>query len=147
MTREKDTVSPVDALAIAAILTEYCYLVDHGRAAECQLLFASKSTLTFGAGTSRPMTLAGIEAIRGFFQTRQTQTHVTTRHIASNFRVTARADGNIEADSILSLYRSEVAAHEPTAPVIADVHDVLSRSPDGLWQIETRVIAPIFVES
>jgi hypothetical protein len=147
MTRVNDAVPPVDALAIAAILVEYCYLVDHGRAAECPSLFAPNASLTFGAGTSKPITLAGIEAIRGFFENRQAQTHVTTRHIPSNFRMTARTDGKIEVDSILSLYRSEDAAHEPIAPVIADVHDVLSRSQDGFWKIETRVIAPIFVKA
>ena len=69
--------------ALSSKSLEFGYLVDHGRASECSTLFTPDAKLIFAAGSPRPGTIEGIEAIRAFLASRQAQLQVTTRHQAT----------------------------------------------------------------
>ena len=140
-------VSPGDALAITSLSAEFGHLVDHGRATECEALFTADSRLVFGPGTPKPGTLAGLEAIRAFLTARQAQTHVTTRHVASNFRAVRLEGGDLELRSLITVFRSDDESRQPSIGTVADIFEIFRRDPDGSWKILERVTIPIFVKS
>jgi hypothetical protein len=144
MIDNRGVVAPEDALAIAANIVEFAYLVDHGRATECERLFADDAKLTFGPGSPKPGTLDGIEAIKGFLAFRQAQTQVTTRHVMTNFRFMLADDGRISAYSLLTLFRSEDESRQPNVTFVADIDEIYSRQEDGKWRVQERLITPVF---
>ena len=142
-----DPIDPIDALAISSISAEFGYLVDHGRAAECEFLFTPDAKLVFGTGSPKPGTLAGIEAIRAFLVNRQSLTHVTTRHIATNFRFTPLDQGKVECQSLLTVFRSEDETRQPIVSVLCDITEIFLCDSTDTWKIEQRVTTPIFAKS
>ncbi len=130
--------------AIAAISSEFGYLVDHGRAAQAEELFAPDARLVFGPGTPKPGTLEGMEAIRAFLTNRQSQTQVTTRHVATNFRLTQEGP-NAVLESLLTVFRSDDAGRQPVVSVVAEIRELFTRNQAGDWQIQERATTPIFV--
>jgi ketosteroid isomerase-like protein len=136
--------SPETALAISACIIEFAYLVDHGHATACETLFTEDAQLTFGPGTPKPGTLAGIAAIRAFLGAREAQAHVTTRHTMGNIRLHQRESGEVEAQSVLTLFRSETAVKPPTVTFIADIDELYTKQPSGEWRIKERLITPVF---
>ena len=134
-----------ELLTLSGISAEFGYLVDHGRAVECAQLFASEAKLIFAAGSPKPGTFEGIEAIRGFLIARQAQTHVTTRHQATNFRM--QWDGGSEAtlDSLLTVFRSDDETRQPLVSVVVDIHEVFTQSTAGDWLIRERRTTPVFI--
>ena len=143
---DETTIPAADALAIANASAEFGYLVDHGRAEECAGLFTADAQLIFGPGSPKPGTLAGMEAIRGFLVARQAQTHVTTRHFASNFRMRQSASDTVEVESLLQVYRSDDASRLPVIGSVCDVLETYRRSAVGRWLIQQRTTLPIFVK-
>ena len=136
-----------ELLTLSRISAEFGYLVDHGRAGECVQLFALDAKLIFAAGSPKPGTLEGVEAIRGFLIARQAQTHVTTRHQATNFRM--HWDGGSEAtlDSLLTVFRSDDETRPPLVSVVADIHEVFIQSTPRDWLIRERRTIPVFIRS
>ncbi len=131
---------------VSAISSEFGYLVDHGRAIECAELFAPDARLVFGPGTPRPGTLEGVDAIRTFLSNRQAQTHVTTRHVATNFRMAAEGEG-VVLESLLTVFRSDDASRVPAVSVVAAVRERFTRTASGAWQIQERSTTPIFLHA
>ena len=142
-----DHISAADALAISSLSAEFGYLVDHGRATECESLFTPDARLIFGPGSPKPGTLAGLEAIRAFLVHRQSLTHVTTRHVATNFRFTPIDAGRIELQSLLTVFRSDDETRQPTASLVCDIAEIYTRTETGHWKIEQRQTTPIFIRS
>ena len=142
-----EVVSPADALAISALSAEFGYLVDQKRATECEGLFAVDADLIFGPGSPKPGTLAGVEAIRGFLVARQALMHVTTRHVATNFRFEAQTDGSVKVTSLLTVFRSDDETREASVALVCDVAEVFTREAGGSWRIQERLTTPIFARS
>ena len=143
---DQRTISPADALAISLVSADFGYLVDHGRATECAGLFTADAKLIFGPGSPKPGTLDGIEAIRAFLVARQAQTHVTTRHIATNFRMHQSAPDVTEVESLLQVFRSDDESRLPVIGSVSEVLETYSRSHSGQWLIQQRTTTPIFVK-
>jgi SnoaL-like domain len=131
-----------DASAMEAIIIEFGYLVDAGRAAECPKLFAPDAQLVFAEGSPRPGTFEGNDAIKGYFEARQAATNVITRHIITNIRLESKPNGQIEASYFITLYRSEDGSRKAAVAMVADMVDVFGPDPAGGWIIERRTIAP-----
>ncbi len=138
---------PALLLTLSALSAEFGYLVDHGRATECAALFAPEARLIFGPGSPRPGTLEGMEAIGAFLTARQAQTHVTTRHVATNFRL--EWDGGMEAtlDSLLTVFRSDDATRQPVVSIVADIREHFTLDEEGLWCIQERMTTPVFLQT
>ena len=145
--KEAQSISAADFLAISSCSAEFGYLVDHGRAAECVELFTEDARLITGPGSPRPGTLNGIASIRAFLVARQAQTHVTTRHVATNFRVEATGTDSATLTSLMTVYRSDDSDRRPSIAVLADVKEKLVRLPSGEWKIAERTSTPIFVRT
>ena len=120
-------------------------MVDDGRAIECLELFASDARMVFGPGSPKPGTLEGLEAIRAFLATRQAMTTVTTRHLATNFRL--EWDGGAEArlESLLTVFRSDDATRQPVISVVCDIREIFVRDEAGTWRIQERLTKPVFM--
>jgi len=134
-----------ELLALSAMSAEFGYLVDHGRAIECEKLFTSNAQLIFGVGSPKPGTLNGLEAIRAFLTARQAQTHVTTRHLATNFRLEWNGGPEARLESLLTVFRSDEATREPVVSVVADVQELFTRGEADRWRIQQRLTKPVFV--
>ena len=134
-----------ELLTLSAISAEFGYLVDHGRAIECADLFTSDAQLIFGAGSPKPGTLDGLEAIRAFLSARQAQSHVITRHLATNFRLEWKGGPEARLESLLTVFRSDDATREPVVSVVADVQEIFTRHQGDTWRIQERLTKPVFV--
>ncbi len=136
-----------ELLTLSGISAEFGYLVDHCRAGECARFFAPDAQLIFAAGSPKPGTIEGIEAIRSFLIARQAQMHVTTRHQATNFRM--HWDGGSEAtlDSLLTVFRSDDETRQPVVSIVADIHEVFTQSTPGNWLIRKRKTTPVFIRT
>ena len=142
-----DPISPQDHIAITTASAEFGHLVDHGRATECEALFTEDARLVFAAGSPKPGTLAGIASIRAFLAARQAQAHVTTRHVASNFRLHPATDNTVAVTSLLAVYRSDDESREPVVTVVADIEETFVQVAPGQWKITERITRPIFTKS
>ncbi len=134
--------SAEDRLAITDVVHRFCWLVDHGRAAEIGALFTADARLTFGPGTPNPGTIEG-PAIAAMMAARQTQTHITTRHIMTNLAFAPTADGKVAVHSILTFYRSDDDSRDTRVAIVADIDEVYAKV-DGGWLIAERTVTPIF---
>ena len=137
--------SAEDRLAITDVVHRFCWLVDHGRAAEIGALFTADARMTFGPGTPNPGTIEGA-AIAAMMTARQAQTHVTTRHIMTNLAFTAAADGKVAVHGILTFYRSDDDSRDTRAAIVADIDEVYTKV-DGTWLIAARTVTPIFTRA
>lgn len=133
--------------SLSATSSEFGYLVDHGRATECAELFTTDARLIFGPGTPKPGTLAGLEAIRTFLSARQAMTHVTTRHIATNFRLSYDGGDTATLESLLTVFRSDDSTREPVVSTVSDIREVFTRTDNNTWKITERRTSPVFVHT
>ncbi len=135
----------VELLTLSGLSAEFGRRVDDGRALACLELLASNTRLVFGEGSPKPGMLEGLESIQAFLAARQAMTHVTTRHVATNFRL--EWDGGAEArlDSLLTVFRSDDATRRPVISVVCDIQEVFTRDEAGQWKIQERLTKPIFV--
>ena len=137
----------IEWIILSGMSAEFGSLVDHGRATECEKLFAADARMVFAEGSPKPGTLDGLDAIRAFLAARQAQAHVTTRHVATNFRL--RWDGGNEAklDSLLTVFRSDDAGRQPVVSIVADIEESFIRDAGGAWLIRERVTKPVFLQT
>jgi SnoaL-like domain len=131
-----------DASAMEAIIIEFGYLVDSGRASECPKLFAPDAKLVFAEGSPRPGMFEGSAAIQGYFTARQAATNVMTRHIMTNIRFESKPNGQVEASYFITLYRSEDGSRKAAVAMVADMVDLFGPDPNGGWIINHRTVAP-----
>jgi len=130
--------------AAASLVSEFAWLIDHGRASEAIGLFTEDAVLTFAPGSPKPGIIRGKSELELFLAARQAHAGLTSRHIVSNLRLGELAGGRVEAHSVFTVYRSESAAREPMPAFISDVEDTLEKESDGAWRIAARTIRPIF---
>ena len=137
----------VELSTLSGISAEFGHRVDRGRATECAELFAPDARMIFAAGSPKPGTLEGLAAIQSFLAARQAMTHVTTRHIATNFRL--EWDGGAEArlGSLLTVFRSDDATRQPIVSVVCDIEEIFVRDEAGTWRIQERLTRPVFMHT
>ena len=99
-----------------------------------------------GVFTTSIRSRTGRQAIADFYRGRQDGRVRTARHVISNQRIDVTDNDHATADWILLLYAADGAPVLPSEPaiMIADVHDVCRRQPDGRWLYVSRTITPIF---
>ena len=123
---------------IESVLTEWSWLIDHGRAQEASVLFAHDAEQSIAG-----VTASGIEAIAQGLKRRADMTGRTSRHVISNLRLSMSSEATVEAAWILTLYRSD-DANKPAKPMMVnDVQDIFRKEADG-WKIRSRKIVPVF---
>src|SRR4051812_30340905 len=83
------------------LLTEWAYLLDHGRAAEVVGLFTED-----GVYDSAGRRSVGREELRERFAARQARQR-TARHVWSNLRLTPSAPGEIKGEALLLVFRHD----------------------------------------
>jgi hypothetical protein len=134
--------SPDDRHAITTVMYRFYRLVDQGHADQTAALFTPTARLTFGPGSPKPGTLTG-DQIPPAMIARGQQTHVTTRHVLSNIQLEPKADGTVEAYSLLTLFRSEDDSRDSYPASVADIIEVFARH-EGAWKVQSRDILPVF---
>ncbi len=131
-------------LTLSDLSAQFGHHVDRGHAIESATLFTDDARLIFAQGSPRPGTIEGLEAIRAFLTARQALTHVTTRHVATNFRVESLSATEAQLDSLLTVFRSDDASREPVISVVCDICERFVRTEAGQWLILERTTTPIF---
>ena len=123
---------------IESVLTEWSWLIDHGKAQEASVLFTHDAEQSIAGVTAN-----GIEAIAQGLKRRADMTGRTSRHVISNLRLSMSSDTTVEAAWILTLYRSD-DANKPAKPLMVnDVQDSFRKEASG-WKIRSRKIVPVF---
>ena len=123
---------------IESILTEWSWLVDHGKAQEASVLFTHDAEQTIAG-----VTASGIEAITQGLKRRAEMTGRTSRHLISNLRLSMSSAATVEATWILTLYRSDDARKPAKPMMVNDVQDIFRKEAGG-WKIRSRKIEPVF---
>ncbi len=123
---------------IESVLTEWSWLIDHGRAQEASVLFTHDAEQSIAG-----VTASRIEAIAQGLKRRADMTDRTSRHVISNLRLSMSSEATVEAAWILTLYRSD-DANKPAKPMMVnDVQDTFRKEAGG-WKIRSRKIVPVF---
>ena len=130
-----------DVAAIIALLAEFHFLIDQGRAGECIDLLAEGARFIFGPGSPNHGEIAGLEAIGAFLASRQAAP-VTTRHLLGLPRLEVLAPDQIGAMTLLTLFKTPGPA-KPTQPAaVADLAEIYVRQ-DGRWRLLVREVKPV----
>lgn len=119
--------------AIRRLCLDFCWLVDHGFADQTRHLFTDDVRYV-----SQGVESVGIEALMERMRARATQKHAS-RHQVSNVRLHRRSGREVEACSMLVVYRGLT-----TPSVVADVHDLFRVSAHEDWRIAQRQIVTVF---
>lgn len=118
--------------------------VDGGQASRTADLFTRDASLTFGPGSPKPGTIQGAE-IRQSMIAREALKTDFTRHAISNI-VLRPAEAGVDAQYLLTLYRSDDETRSSMPAFVADVGETWVREDDA-WKISSRLITPAFVRS
>ncbi|WP_433598275.1 nuclear transport factor 2 family protein [Nocardia sp. CA-135953] len=116
---------------------DYGRLVDFGQAAKVAELFTDDGVCELSAGR-----FEGIEQIRAFFEKRQGQTDVVSRHVMTNIAVEVQDADHATGLVYLTFYRV-VWTGEGPAPLgppsfVGSYADSYRRTPEG-WRFESRI--------
>lgn len=134
-----DTISLEDRRAVEDLLTEFGWLVDHGRAGEVAGLFTKNGVI------STPMfTLDGRAEIALQFGERAKDESRISRHIWTNLRLRRQEDGRLSAQSAVQTYVAN--GKPPLAPdnvVVGDSLDVVEKE-GGVWRFAERRLVIAF---
>jgi len=130
---------------LAALNADYWNRVDQRRDDPVDALYVDEGTLMAGS-----LTLTGREAIREFFDRRNTeqdQSGRITRHLHSNLDLIAERDGRVISRSLIVVYAGAGGLPLASGPpsTIADVDDICVRDSSGALRFERRVLKPVFV--
>lgn len=131
----------VSSQAVADVLAAYWFEVDHRAGAGAHLFFTPDGELSFDAARFQ-----GRAAIQGVYLARSARGPRVSRHVMSNVHVLRTEGDRVEVMSTLCLYAQDgTAPRSRVTPVaIADVHDRLLSTPDGLL-FTNRVITNQFL--
>ncbi|CAE6959416.1 nuclear transport factor 2 family protein [Paraburkholderia domus] len=127
--------------AIDALNADFVWALDGGHTDRLDAIFAPNAT--YVSGTRK---LEGLDAIREFFEQRQTATQRSTRHMYSGLRV-EKVDGKIARGTSVWLSfaaNSPIPTDEVNIYMVADFHDLYEAGEDGRWRILERRIQGVF---
>jgi len=123
---------------IESVVTEWSWLIDHGKAQEASLLYTHDAEQSIAGATA-----IGAEAIAQGLKRRADMTGRTSRHVISNLRLSLSSDSTVDATWILTLYRSDDVT-KPAKPIlVGDVQDLFCKEESG-WKIKSRKIVSVF---
>ena len=126
--------------AIAALVAEHAWLIDHGQADRIADQFTEDGAL-FGVGPD----LIGLDAIRGWAVARAAMHERTSRHVCTNLRLLPVSADEVHGTVILTVYRHDGPDPGDTRPfMVGDYDDIYRRGPDGTWRFAQRRITPSF---
>ncbi len=126
--------------AIAALVAEHAWLIDHGQADRTAELFTEDGRL-LGLGPD----LVGLDAIRAWGVSRAAIRERTSRHVCTNLRLVPVSADEIHGTVILTVYRYDGPDPGDTRPfMVGDYDDIYRRGADGAWRFAQRRITPSF---
>ena len=127
-----------DRLAIAALLTEFYWHLDHPEEGSVADLFTADGTIV----TAR-FQLAGREAIAQWFAGRPRR---TTRHSCSNLRLTSSAEGGVVVDAYLTTAAAPASTEGGGGAelMISETNDHVVRGETGIWLFTSRRLISVF---
>ncbi|WP_160573514.1 nuclear transport factor 2 family protein [Actinomadura physcomitrii] len=116
---------------------DYGRFVDFGQAAKVAELFTDDGVCELSAGR-----FEGIDQIRAFFEKRQQQTDVVSRHVSTNITIDVHDADRATGLVYLTFYR---VVHQGDGPAplgppsfIGSYSDEYRRTPDG-WRFASRI--------
>jgi hypothetical protein len=125
---------------IESLLAEWSWLIDHGKAQEAAVLYTHDAEQSIGGAAA-----SGLEAITQGLKRRAAMTGRTSRHVISNLKLSLSSETMVNANWILTLYRSD-DANKPARPtLVGDVQDTFRKEASG-WKIQSRKIVTVFSE-
>jgi uncharacterized protein (TIGR02246 family) len=129
-----------DRLAIADLLTEFGWRVDHGKADTVADLFVED-----GSVSTPKFELQGRDAIDKHFSARARDDDRVTRHVWTNLKLTALDGHRIKAETAMQTYvchgNTPDAAREL---VVGDSIDIVEKDADGRWRfVERRLVVAL----
>ncbi len=126
--------------AIAGLVAEYVWLIDHGAADRVASLFTEEGRL-LGLGED----IVGRAAIAAWGERRAAMRERTTRHVCTNLRLTHESPGRVRGTVLLTVYRHDGPPPRPATPfMVGDFEDIYERGQDGSWRIAERRLVPAF---
>lgn len=123
-------------LEVEALLAEWAWRVDEGRAVTAAELFCEDAAQDLLGAVS-----VGLPAIRAAFQRRQDLRDRLSQHTISNVRIVSHEADVVHAQWVLTLFRSDTPQRPAVPFLVAVGHDHLRRMPDGqlrIWRREVR---------
>ena len=133
-------IDPVTRAAIADLVTEFAWLLDHGQADRLADLFADDGAF-LGVGDD----LRGRGAIAAWGKRRAAMTERTSRHCCCSPRLVAEKPDRVRGTVLLTVYRHDGSRPGPATPLmVGDYEDIYQRGSDGRWRYAERRLVPIF---
>jgi len=131
-------VSEDDHIALARLVTELVWRIDHGRADEVHELFTNDGEMILG-----PTSLRGRSELKEWGRARH-GTSFRTYHVCTNMRFLHTSDTQAEGTTTLTLYMAEAASTSQTIPsAVGEYKDRFERTPEG-WRFVSRRSDPTF---
>ncbi len=131
--------------ALYSLMVRYWRDVDFNAGRKTHEFYQSNGV--FVAGKNR---FQGCDSIRGFYAWRERRGQAMTRHLISNFLVTAAEGARATAVGMMTLHRSDLLASGARGEVpilVADFTSECVRGEDGIWRLALHQVSPIFVSS
>lgn len=139
-----DQSTPILVNTITDIIHGIAALIDGGSASQAANHFSKESTLHFDGSGPNTGELCGHEAVATFFQQREMNKELASRHIITNLRITMPQNGKVIASYICNVYRGTAGNVSEFSHFICDVTDQFVQE-NGQWKICHRYVNPIFV--
>lgn len=128
---------------IETLLADWAHAIDSGHAETAACHYSDTAEQHLPGSSS-----VGIDQIRAGLAMRQRAQHRITRHLFSNLRLVAPdgsgARAQVEAHSVLTLFRTESDERSTLPFMVADVVDRFERGEDGRLRIAHRQVVPVF---
>jgi hypothetical protein len=125
---------------IEALVVEFAWLVDHGRAAELPDLFTPD-----GVFLATGIELRGREALEARFSTRGARQDRTSRHVCTNLRIEMDGADRARGTVVLINYRHDGEGMGPPVPLlVGEWDDEYARGADGRWRFASRRLSRVF---
>jgi ketosteroid isomerase-like protein len=88
----------------------------------------------------------GRAAIEEFYWGRPARPARVSLHLMQNFRIEVESPGKAQCHYFLSLFAADGEPVLPSQPavMIAAVHEIVRRQPDGIWRYLSRKVRPLF---
>ncbi|HVR53914.1 MAG TPA: nuclear transport factor 2 family protein [Pseudorhodoferax sp.] len=125
---------------VETLLADWAHAIDSGQAESAAVLFTetAEQHLPQASAIGRAQIAEGLAR-------RQRMAGRTTRHLFSNLRVEQDAGtGLLQAQAVLTLFRSDDADRRPCIAMVADLADRYARGADGRLRIAYRQLLPVF---
>lgn len=129
--------------SIQQVIYHIVTAIDEGRATLAADYFADDGAIVFSGKPPYNNEFFGIQNIRTFFQQRQNNTELLTRHLISNLIISQQQDGNYRANYIFNVFRGKSGEIKPLENLICDVCDQFRIQNDDV-RIFHREVKPIF---